>query len=137
MDHCDKKDIITLTLFFLTLILSSPEWVTSINISVNKKIIYNPWVLQPQLHKMSEQAAKHCCFSFGIHEYNAFSGTKAIRLNILLSSLFKLDLQSEWQGKVTLGVLIMLWWKETWHMTNSSEAWRKKHRAAMDAWYLA
>lgn len=72
------------------------EWVTSINISVNKRIVYNPWVLQPQLQKMSEQDAKHCWFLFGIHENNVFSGTKAIRLNILLSSLFIADLQSEY-----------------------------------------
>lgn len=59
-------------------------------------IIYSPWVPQPQSQKMSEQAAKHCCFSFGIHENNVFSGTKAILLNISLSLLFIVDSQSEY-----------------------------------------
>ena len=50
---------------------------------------------------MSEQAAEHSWLSFGIHENNAFSGTRAIPLKISLSSLFIADLKSEWQGKVT------------------------------------
>lgn len=45
---------------------------------------------------MSEQAAKHRWLSFGIHENNVFSGTEAIKLNILLSLLFKVGLQSEY-----------------------------------------
>lgn len=44
---------------------------------------------------MSEQAAEHSQLSFGIHENNAFSGTGAIPLKILLSSLFMADLKSE------------------------------------------
>lgn len=59
-------------------------------------IFHNPWVLQPQLQKMSKQAAKHFWFSSGIHVNNAFSRTKIIQLNIWLSSLFLVDLQSEY-----------------------------------------
>lgn len=79
--------------FFLTLIPSRQSRSTSIKISTNKRIIYNPWELQPQLQKMSETSCK-TLFSFGIHEKNAFSG-KAIQLNILLSSPSIVVLQSE------------------------------------------
>ena len=85
---------------------------------------------------MSEQAAKHHCFSFCIHENNAFSGTNGIQLNILLPSLFKVDSQSEYwmtgQSHIRgFNHVVMKGHLAHDKTPQSSEAWSGKNGAAI------
>lgn len=98
-------------LFILTLSVRRQSGFTNFNISIQKRNIYNPRAPWPP-----QKTVKHCWFTFSIHKHSASSGTTTSQLKTWLSLVFivGINANTEWQGKVTLEDLIMLWWKGTW-----------------------